>query len=209
MKLSRQRYYDYFSRFYDKFISIHSADKGENARIFLSENIGLQDGDMTLDICTGTGSLLPHLGNKVKKEGIVVGVDFSFGMLSTGRQKIVCYNNIFLIQADVSYLSFKDGIFDSVTCSHAFYELKDETQDYCMQEIVRVLKPGKPFLMMEHDVPKNFLIRMLFYLRLLSMGAKKAKEILKNEKTFLKKYFNSIEVLITPNTRSKILICKG
>ncbi|MEA3361149.1 MAG: class I SAM-dependent methyltransferase [Thermodesulfobacteriota bacterium] len=209
MKLSRQRYYDYFSRFYDKFISIHSADKGENARVFLSENVGLQRGGMTLDICAGTGSLLPHLGNMVKKEGIVAGVDFSFGMLSAGRSKIVGYKNIFLIQADVSYLPFKGGIFDSVTCSHAFYELKGETQDYCLREIVRVLKHGKPFFMMEHDVPKNFLIRMLFYLRLLSMGVKKAKEILKNEKTFLKKYFNSVEIVITPNTRSKILICKG
>ena len=209
MKLSRQRYYDYFSRFYDKFISIHSSDKGENARVFLSENIGLQRGDMTLDICTGTGSLLPHLGNRVKKEGIVAGVDFSFGMLSAARTKIVGYNNIFLIQADVSYIPFKDGIVDSVTCSHAFYELKGETQDYCLREIVRVLKPGKPFLMMEHDVPKNFLMRMLFYLRMLSIGAKQAKEILKNERTFLGKYFRSVEVLLTPNTRSKILICKG
>jgi demethylmenaquinone methyltransferase/2-methoxy-6-polyprenyl-1,4-benzoquinol methylase len=208
MKLSRRKYYDYFSRFYDKFISIHSADKGENARVFLSENVGLQDGDMTLDICTGTGSLLPHLGNRVKKEGIVAGVDFSLGMLSAGRPKVAGHSNILLIQADVSYLPFKDGIFDSVTCSHAFYELKGETQDCCLREIVRVLSTGKPFLMMEHDVPENFLIRMLFYLRLLSMGVKKAKGILKNERTFLKKYFNSIEVLITPNTRSKILICK-
>ena len=209
MKLSRQRYYDYFSHFYDTFISIHSADKGENARVFLSENIDLKRGDMMLDICTGTGSLLPHLGNKVKKDGIVAGVDFSFGMLSAGRPKIVCSNNIFLIQADVSYLPFKEAIFDSVTCSHAFYELKGETQDYCLREIVRVLKPGKPFLMMEHDVPKNFIIRMLFYLRMMSIGAKKAKEILKNERTFLGKYFRSVEVLLTPNTRSKILICKG
>jgi len=208
MGFYRQKYYDYFSHFYDTFISIHSADKGENARVFLSENIGLQPGQITLDICAGTGSLLPYLGNRIKQEGMVIGVDFSFGMLSAGRPKAAHHNNIFLIQADVSYLPFRGKIFDSVTCSHAFYELKGKTQDCCLQEILRVLKPGRLFFMMEHDLPKNYLLRMLFYIRLLSMGAGKAREILKNEKAFLGKYFSSIEVLYTPNTRSKVLVCK-
>lgn len=208
MGFYRQRYYDYFSHFYDKFISRHSGDRGEKARAFLSENIGLQPGEITLDICAGTGSLLPYLGNKVKQEGMVIGLDFSFGMLSAGRSKVAHQNNIFLIQADVSYLPFRDKIFDSVTCSHAFYELKGETQDRCLQEVLRVLKPGRPFFMMEHDVPKNHFIRMLFYIRLLSMGANKAREILKNENKSLGKYFRSIEVLHTSNARSKVWVCK-
>lgn len=62
--------------------------------------------------------------------------------------------------------------------------------------------------MMEHDVPKNHFIRMLFYIRLLSMGANKAREILKNENKSLGKYFRSIEVLHTSNARSKVWVCK-
>ena len=45
--------------------------------------------------------------------------------------------------------------FDAVTCSHAFYELKGETQERTLREILRILKPGKTFLMMEHDVPER------------------------------------------------------
>ena len=111
--------------------------------------------------------------------------------------------------ADVAYLPFKNMIFDAVTCSHAFYELKGLTQDYCLYEIDRVLKPGRPFLMMEHDVPKNFFVRMLFYLRLLSMGPNKALEILRHERELLMRYFRSVEKIYTPTGRSKVMICKG
>ncbi|MEA3417510.1 MAG: class I SAM-dependent methyltransferase [Thermodesulfobacteriota bacterium] len=84
------------------------------------------------------------------------------------------YVNISLVESDVAYLPFKPDEFDAVTCTHAFYELKGETQNRVLREIVRVLKAGKPFIMMEHDVPKNALIRVLFYIRLFSMGAKRA-----------------------------------
>ena len=98
MSVFRQKYYDCFSSFYDRFIAIHSSDKGENARVFLSGHTALSRGDCALDICTGTGSLLPHLGNKVKNEGIVVGIDFSFGMLSVARSKIGKRSTIFCLR---------------------------------------------------------------------------------------------------------------
>ncbi len=63
--------------------------------------------------------------------------------------KIYCptkaFNNISLEEADAVHLPFAGGSFDAVTCSHAFYELKGEVQKRALREIVRVLKPGKPF----------------------------------------------------------------
>ena len=70
-----------------------------------------------------------------------------------------------------------NGAFDAVTCSHAFYELKGDTQDQALQEIVRVLRPGGNFLMMEHDVPANPFVRALFYLRLTFIGAGQAIDL--------------------------------
>ena len=162
-----------------------------------------------LDICTGTGSILIHLKEKVQAQGLVTGVDFSIGMLKAGKSKIPNHDNILLVLADVAYLPFKKEVFNAVTCSHAFYELKGETQDNCLQEIERVLKPGRPFCMMEHDVPKNFFMRMLFYFRLLSMGLKKALEIAQYERELLMRYFSSVERISTPTGRSKVMICKG
>jgi len=106
-----------------------------------------------LDICTGTGSALIPLKEKVQAQGRIVGVDFSIGMLQAGKSKISDDNfsigmlqagkskisdddSIFLVLADVAYLPFKNEAFHAVTCSHAFYELKGETQDNCLQEIV-------------------------------------------------------------------------
>lgn len=209
MKTFRQRYYDYFSCIYDRFVALHSTDRGKGLRYFLADKTGLSKGDKVLDICTGTGSILIPLKEKVQAEGLVAGVDFSIGMLKVGKSKIINHDSIFLVLADVACLPFKNMIFDAVTCSHAFYELKGLTQDYCLYEIDRVLKPGRPFLMMEHDVPKNFFVRMLFYLRLLSMGPKKALEILRHERELLMRYFRSVEKIYTPTGRSKVMICKG
>lgn len=208
MKKFRQKYYDYFSHFYDRFVALHSTDSALRLRYFLADATGLKKGDTVLDICTGTGSVLIPLKEKVQAQGLVVGVDFSIGMLKAGRSKIFNHGSIVLVLADVAYLPFKKEVFNAVTCSHAFYELKGKTQDNCLQEIGRVLKPDRPFLMMEHDVPQNFFVRMLFYLRLLSMGPNKALEILRHEREFLMKYFRSVEKMSAPTGKSKVMICR-
>ena len=61
--------------------------------------------------------------------------------------------------------------------------------------------------MMEHDVPRRPLIRALFYVRLFSMGAKRAIYVLRHEKRTLERYFESVEKITTPSGRSKIMIC--
>ena len=208
MKRFRQIYYDYFSCIYDRFVALHSTDKTLALRKFLADTTGLEKGDTALDICTGTGSTLIPLKEKIQTQGLLVGVDFSLGMLKAAKSKILNHDNIFLVLADVSYLPFKRGIFNAATCSHAFYELKGNTQDNCLQEIGRILKPGSPFCMMEHDVPKSFFMRMLFYLRLLSMGLKKAIEITRYERELLLRYFSSVERISTPTGRSKVMICR-
>ena len=209
MKRFRQKYYDLFSHIYDRFVALHSADRALHLRYFLADTTGLKKGDKVLDICTGTGSALIPLKEKVQAKGLVVGLDFSIGMLKAGESKISEHRNIVLVLADVGHLPFKKQVFNAVTCSHAFYELKGKTQENCLREIGRILKPGMPFLMMEHDVPMNFFVRMLFYFRLLSMGPRKAFEILRNERELLMRYFKSVEKMPTPTGKSKVMVCRG
>ena len=54
----RRKYYDYFSRFYDRFVAMHSSDSGGSLKAYLADQTGLSDGDRVMDICTGTGSLI-------------------------------------------------------------------------------------------------------------------------------------------------------
>ena len=207
MRNLRRSYYNAFSRFYDKFVALHSADARGALRRFFSDRVPVTEGDCVLDICTGTGSLLSYLRDKTGIGGLVVGADFSTGMLKVAQEKTKMFENTYVLACDVAYLPFNAKVFDAVTCTHAFYELKGETQDRALREIVRVLKAGRPFFMMEHDVPRRPLIRALFYVRLFSMGAKRAIYVLRHEKRTLERYFESVEKITTPSGRSKIMIC--
>jgi ubiquinone/menaquinone biosynthesis C-methylase UbiE len=205
MRRFRRKYYDLFSKCYDRFIALHATDKQGALRDNLAERSGALSGDRVLDICTGTGAVLAPLARRVGKSGSVVGLDFSAGMLGAARAKYRGNKRIFLVQADCSRLPFKSESFAAVTCSHAFYELKGPTQQRALAEIKRCLAPGKPFLMMEHEVPENRLVRLLFHMRLMSMGRKQARRILKHEAEFLQRYFSRVEKVAVG--KSKIYIC--
>jgi demethylmenaquinone methyltransferase/2-methoxy-6-polyprenyl-1,4-benzoquinol methylase len=205
MRHTRRTYYDKFSRYYDRFVALHSRDTQEVTRKFLADLLPIQNGGSVLDICTGTASLLSHLQAKVGRDGRVIGMDFSHGMLKVAREKTRNFPNVNLVEADAAHLPFTRSTFDAVTCSHAFYELKGETQGRALEEILRVLKPKETFLMMEHDVPSNPFLRALFYLRLAVVGAGRAVTFLRREREILETYFGSVEKVVAG--RSKVMIC--
>ena len=203
----RRAYYNGFSRFYDRFVALHSSDSQGSARRSLSDQVPVHAGGSVLDICTGTGSLLLGLQERVGPEGLVAGADFSGGMLRVAAHETKNLENVFLVGADAGCLPFVANTFDAVTCSHAFYELKEDAQEGALREVLRILRPMGTFLMMEHDVPRNPIVRGLFYLRLASMGMGRAVSILRYEQDLLKKYFGRVDKIHTPEGRSKILRC--
>ena len=205
----RSKYYDLFSHWYDGFVALHSRDRQGGLRKHMASLADLQSGNTVLDLCTGTGAQLAELHLRVAPDGRVLGVDFSRGMLRKALAKCERLSGIELIRADVAYLPFKKKTFDGVTCSHAFYELSRQASGQCLREIVRVLKPGRPFLMMEHDVPTNRFIRLLFYARIFVMGRRRALEILRDEAGFFGGYFDRVEKVSTESGQSKILICRS
>jgi ubiquinone/menaquinone biosynthesis C-methylase UbiE len=202
----RRAYYDWFSKRYDGFVGLHSRDRQGRARRFLADRMPVKEGGSVLDLCTGTATVLPFLQAKVGPSGRVVGVDFSRGMLNVGRAKTRAVANIHLVEAEAEHLPFAGGTFDAVTCSHAFYELQGIAQDEALREVCRVLRPEGAFLMMEHDIPRNPLVRILFFLRLASMGAGRAFSILRHEQQLMGRYFGRVEKVTIPAGRSKILI---
>ena len=205
----RQRYYDFFSRFYDRFVSLHSRDRSGEYRALVVDRIGLKRGDKVLDVCTGTGTALSHIHSKVGREGLILGLDFSWGMLRVARKKVCAIENVFLVMADARHLPFKAGVFDAVICSFAFYELKKETQEGFLKHVGTILKADQPFVMIEHDVPRNAFIRMLFYVRLFSMGRNRAFEILRHEEDHLSRYFSSVNKIEIPKRKSKMIKCSN
>ncbi|HEV2398876.1 MAG TPA: methyltransferase domain-containing protein [Candidatus Sulfotelmatobacter sp.] len=208
MRRGRRAYYDTFSKFYDRFVALHSRDKQGLARRFLTDQISEGASCAVLDLCTGTGSLLAHIHAKLSPNSRAVGLDFSHGMLKVAAGKNRESENVHLVEADAGGLPFPAHIFDAVTCSHAFYELKGETQAQALKEIVRVLKPDGVFLMMEHDVPHNLFIRVLFYVRLTLIGSGRAVAFLRHEQEVLEQHFRTVRKIQAPAGRSKIMRCQ-
>jgi demethylmenaquinone methyltransferase/2-methoxy-6-polyprenyl-1,4-benzoquinol methylase len=169
MRKYRRRFYNVFSRVYDKFIELHSKDNQHEARKILADQLDPQKDRIIVDLCTGTGSLLPYLGKRCAT-CFIIGVDFSRGMLQKAQTKIKDKKNICLIEADVSNLPLQHTKCDKIICSHAFYEIKGNDQIKMLNEIKRILKVEGQFIIMEHEIPKNLLIRFLFYLRTLILG---------------------------------------
>jgi ubiquinone/menaquinone biosynthesis C-methylase UbiE len=205
----RRSYYDRFSRFYDRFVTLHSRDEGSLVRKFLADLVPAHDGSSVLDVCTGTATLLPHLQERVGRDGRVIGVDFSRGMLNVAAAKTARFPTIHLVEGDVGSLPFARESFDAVTCSHAFYELKGKVRENALQEIRRVLRPGGAFLMMEHDVPANGVAKALFYLRLTIVGAGNAMAFLRRERDILATRFAAVEKVAAPGGRSKVMVCRS
>ncbi|MGD8869321.1 MAG: methyltransferase domain-containing protein [Gemmatimonadales bacterium] len=202
----RIRYYDVFSRIYDRFVAAHSSDPEGRLREKLAERAGLRRGDRALDLCTGTGAMLPALARRTGERGLVVGLDFSRGMLEQARSKLAGTSGVVLVRADAERLPFRDGCFRAISCSHAFYELKGAGAERALEEVARTLAPDGVFVMMEHGLPEKRLTRLLFYIRLLSMGLRKALEVLGHEEEFFQRHFRVVERLDTESGRSKIII---
>jgi demethylphylloquinol methyltransferase len=205
----RIRYYDAFSRVYDRFVAAHSTDRSGRLREILADRAALSRGARALDLCTGTGAMLPALARGAGADGLVVGLDFSGGMLERARRKTTGTPGVALVRAEAERLPFRAGSFDAVTCSHAFYELKGAAADQALAEVARTLRPGGAFLMMEHEVPEKPLIRLLFHLRLLSMGLRKAREVLGDEEKLFRAHFAMVERVATGSGKSKLILGRG
>lgn len=161
-----------------------------------------------MDLCTGTGSVAITLAPKVGEKGLVIGLDFSRGMLDKAKEKISQYkiDQLQLVQAYANQLPFRNSSFHGVTCSHAFYELKGIERTMAIEEVARILKRGGRFCLMEHAKPKKRVPRLLFYVRIFFLGAKDARKFLAEEGSILGERFKNITRVMSPTGQSK-LVC--
>jgi demethylmenaquinone methyltransferase/2-methoxy-6-polyprenyl-1,4-benzoquinol methylase len=207
MSSLRQIYYDLFSKIYDFIIRLHSRDREGSLRGFITEKANLSKGDKALDLCTGTGSVAVELTKDVGGEGLVVGLDFSRGMLEKAKEKTkkVQIDRLQLVQANANHLPFKKSSFHGVTCSHAFYELKGNERKMAIDEVARVLIDGGRFCLMEHAKPKKRVPRFLFYIRIFFLGARDARKFLTEEGSIFGERFKNITKVVSPTGKSKLI----
>lgn len=108
-----------------------------------------------LDIATGTGDLAILMAKT--KAPKIIGADISEGMMEVGRKKVAekgLSDRITLQYGDSENLPFPDGTFDAITV--AFGIRNFETLEKGLAEILRVLKQGGIFVILETSVPTKF-----------------------------------------------------
>lgn len=108
--------------------------------------------DSVLDIATGTGDLAIALAKTGASK--VVGLDISSGMLEVGKTKIKkqgLQQKIEMVLGDSEQMPFEDNSFDAITVAFGVRNFEDLEQG--LKDILRVLKPGGTFVILETSVP--------------------------------------------------------
>jgi ubiquinone/menaquinone biosynthesis C-methylase UbiE len=99
-----------------------------------------------LDLCCGTGAAMAMLRPLCRER--VVGIDFSQGMLTVGRQRTQTAPGgaaLEFVRGDALALPF-GPVFDVVVCFGAFGHILPHQEPRLVREVARVLKPGGQFV---------------------------------------------------------------
>ena len=119
------------------------------------------EGPQVLDVACGTGDFAMTIAER-RRCG-VIGVDISEGMLSEMRRKVLAARlerEVSCEVGDCAALRFKSGSFDNVTVAFGVRNFED--REACLKEILRVLRPGGKFVMLELGVPSWRPVRRLY-----------------------------------------------
>jgi demethylphylloquinol methyltransferase len=208
IRTGRRVYYNVFSYVYDSFVNLHARQDAGDTRNFLVEMANPEEkpNPTILDICCGTGAVIVAFAHRYP-ESITVGYDFSRGMLHKARKKQKSRKTIF-IEGDAAALPFADETFDVVTCSHALYELKRRTRQTALREMKRIIHSNGAVLLMEHEVPHHPVIKILFNIRMMSMGSADAIEFVKGGLDPFLRIFPDVSLYHSPTGKSKLIVCR-
>ncbi len=114
-----------------------------------------------LDIATGTGDFAIEAAKL--KDVKITGIDISVGMLEVGRKKVEkkgLGKVIELMKADSENLPFQDNLFDAAIVGFGVRNF--ETLKKGLAEILRVIKPGGVFYILEFSKPRKSPYKQLY-----------------------------------------------
>lgn len=112
-----------------------------------------------LDVATGTGDLAIDLTKHIPSIQQILGVDISEEMMRYGEDKVRelgLENMISFRREDCTALTLPDESFDAVTIGFGIRNFADIPA--AARELRRILRPGKPVIILELTEPKNPLL---------------------------------------------------
>jgi ubiquinone/menaquinone biosynthesis C-methylase UbiE len=135
---------------YDVLVQLIFLGRERAFRDHLIQLARLAPGESVLDIGCGTGSLAIAAKHRVGPAARVCGIDASPEMVNRARQKAMKARvDVGFAEAVVERMPFPDGHFDVVLSTMMLHHLPGPARSQCLQETVRVLKPGGRLLVVD------------------------------------------------------------
>lgn len=113
--------------------------------------------DVVLDLCTGTGALVPRLASRFRK---VVAADISPKMLEVGRKRLQEITTCEWVEANAEGMPFDAESFDAITVAYGVRNLPRPVVG--LAEMFRVARPGATLAVLEFGQPRNPVWRWIF-----------------------------------------------
>jgi SAM-dependent methyltransferase len=128
------------ARFYDL-----SEQAFARRRAHAVARLGLQGGEIVLDLACGSGLSFAPLENGIGPSGKIVGVELSPEMLAQAREKVAerGWTNVRLVQANAEEVDLPPASVDAVL---AFYAYDVMLSRRAVERAVRALRPGGRFV---------------------------------------------------------------
>ena len=149
-----ERYYNSIAPFNDLLTRVGSLGAFPRLHRAAAAALELSPGEVVLDLCCGSGLMIPYLREKLTERGRVIAVDRSEKMLEVIRKKLAHagWQNVQLIQHDVS--TFKPPVqVDGVVFSISLSAVPD------CEKVLKVansfLKPGKKMVCVDACLPEG------------------------------------------------------
>jgi ubiquinone/menaquinone biosynthesis C-methylase UbiE len=147
-------------RAYDAFVNVFFLGRRRATFQSLVRAAGVKSGHRVLDVGCGTGYFAGLLAATVGPDGSVVGIDASKDMIDYAtreRSRTNCQFQVGTAEA----LSLPSEHFDVVVSSLFLHHLPADLQPTALAEMGRVLRPGGILLIVEAQVPRERVWRLL------------------------------------------------
>lgn len=187
--------FDDTARHYDRITSAMSLGSGSWYRRQALLRAGLAPGMSVLDVACGTGVVAGHAEKITGPDGLAIGLDRSWNMLTVAKRQRVRH----AIQGIAERLPFQDERFDLLSMGYALRHVADLRTTFL--EYLRVLKPGGVLLILEITRPRSGLSRAMLkaYMKFivpplawLGTGSRKAS-------TLMSYYWDTTDQCVAPD----------
>ncbi len=151
---------------YDSFNALASMGIDRGWRRSLVKACALTADSRVLDLCAGTGDVSLAIARQAAPREVVV-TDFTPEMLEIAEEKAAGYTGptrLTFAHADAQDLPFEDESFDVATVAFGVRNLPERDRNF--SEVLRVLKPGGRYVILEFSRPPFALWRGVYHVYL-------------------------------------------